>query len=95
GQQQHLHWLTRKNELHTELHARQQALYAAQEAREKAQPQLAALTLAQPARQLRPHWERIQEKRRSVEGNGQKSDEVNTCLQRAYSRGKVEEKCAI
>ncbi|AHV56484.1 hypothetical protein AU79_22245 [Salmonella enterica subsp. enterica serovar Enteritidis str. SA19940857] len=29
-QQQHLHWLTRKNELHTELHARQQALYAAQ-----------------------------------------------------------------
>ncbi|HEA0262069.1 TPA: AAA family ATPase, partial [Salmonella enterica] len=47
-QQQHLHWLTRKNELHTELHARQQSLYAAQEAREKAQPQLAALTLAQP-----------------------------------------------
>ncbi|EIM7522103.1 exonuclease subunit SbcC [Salmonella enterica] len=27
GQQQHLHWLTRKNELHTELHARQQAQY--------------------------------------------------------------------
>ncbi|RFM85709.1 exonuclease subunit SbcC, partial [Salmonella enterica subsp. enterica serovar Heidelberg str. CFSAN002075] len=64
-QQQHLHWLTRKNELHTELHARQQALYAAQEAREKAQPQLAALTLAQPARQLRPHWERIQEQTRA------------------------------
>ncbi|ECE6904988.1 exonuclease subunit SbcC [Salmonella enterica subsp. enterica] len=84
GQQQHLHWLTRKNELHTELHARQQALYAAQEAREKAQPQLAALTLAQPARQLRPHWERIQEQTRAVERVRQHSDEVNARLQSAY-----------
>ncbi|EOH0883985.1 exonuclease subunit SbcC [Salmonella enterica subsp. enterica serovar Dublin] len=83
-QQQHLHWLTRKNELHTELHARQQALYAAQEAREKAQPQLAALTLAQPARQLRPHWERIQEQTRAVERVRQHSDEVNARLQSAY-----------
>ncbi|EBI4516370.1 exonuclease subunit SbcC [Salmonella enterica] len=77
-------WLTRKNELHTELHARQQALYAAQEAREKAQPQLAALTLAQPARQLRPHWERIQEQTRAVERVRQHSDEVNARLQSAY-----------
>ncbi|EBU0471696.1 exonuclease subunit SbcC [Salmonella enterica] len=84
GQQQHLHWLTRKNELHTELHARQQALYAAQEALEKAQPQLAALTLAQPARQLRPHWERIQEQTRAVERVRQHSDEVNARLQSAY-----------
>ncbi len=83
-QQQHLHWLTRKNGLHTELHARQQALYAAQEAREKAQPQLAALTLAQPARQLRPHWERIQEQTRAVERVRQHSDEVNARLQSAY-----------
>ncbi|EJD1716527.1 exonuclease subunit SbcC, partial [Salmonella enterica] len=83
-QQQHLHWLTRKNELHTELHARQQSLYAAQEAREKAQPQLAALTLAQPARQLRPHWERIQEQTRAVERVRQHIDEVNARLQSAY-----------
>lgn len=83
-QQQHLHWLTRKNELHAELHARQQSLYAAQEAREKAQPQLAALTLAQPARQLRPHWERIQEQTRAVERVRQHIDEVNARLQSAY-----------
>ncbi len=76
GQQQHLHWLTRKTSS-TLNYARQQALYAAQEAREKAQPQLAALTLAQPARQLRPHWERIQEQTRAVERVRQHSDEVN------------------
>ncbi|EAM7071887.1 exonuclease subunit SbcC [Salmonella enterica] len=82
--QQHLHWLTRKNELHAELHARQQSLYAAQEAREKAQPQLAALTLAQPARQLRPHWERIQEQTHAVERVRQQINEVNARLQSAY-----------
>ncbi|EGT8579267.1 exonuclease subunit SbcC [Salmonella enterica] len=69
-QQQHLHWLTRKNELHAELHARQQSLYA-------------ALTLAQPARQLRPHWERIQEQTRAVERVRQHINEVNARLQSA------------
>ncbi|EHJ9827501.1 exonuclease subunit SbcC [Salmonella enterica] len=83
-QQQHLHWLTRKNELHAELRARQQSLYEAQEAREKAQPQLAALTLAQPARQLRPHWERIQEQTTAVERVRQQINEVNARLQSAY-----------
>ncbi|EBR7912595.1 exonuclease subunit SbcC, partial [Salmonella enterica] len=45
---------------------------------------LAALTLAQPARQLRPHWERIQEQTRAVERVRQHIDEVNARLQSAY-----------
>lgn len=80
-QQQHLHWLTKKSEFEAELHARQQALRAAQEEQDNAQPQLAALTLAQPARQLRPHWERIQEQTRAVERVRQQVEEVNARLQ--------------
>lgn len=62
-QQQHLNWLIRQNELQAEINRHQQALQAAKQAQEDAQPQLAALSLAQPARALRPHWERIQNKR--------------------------------
>ncbi|HCC0887866.1 TPA: exonuclease subunit SbcC [Salmonella enterica] len=80
-QQQHLHWLTKESELQAELHSRQQALRAAQAALDNAQPQLAALTLAQPARQLRPYWERIQEQTAAVEQVRQQINEVNARLQ--------------
>lgn len=93
-QQQHLHWLTRRNELQTELHARQQTQYAVQEAHEKAQPQLAALTLAQPARQLRPHWERIQEQTIAVERGRQQINEVNARLQNTLRQRQRIRACA-
>lgn len=80
-EQQHLHWLTKESELQAELQVRQQALRAAQAALEKARPQLAALTLAQPARQLRPYWERIQEQTAAVERVRQQINEVNARLQ--------------
>ncbi len=60
-EQQSLNWLTRLDELQQEASRRQQALQQALAVEEKAQPQLAALSLAQPARNLRPHWERIAE----------------------------------
>lgn len=48
-QQQHLNWLIRQNELQTDINRHQQALQAALQAQEDAQPQLAALNLALPA----------------------------------------------
>ncbi len=83
GQQQHLHWLTRKTSS-TLNYTPGSRRCTRRKRREKAQPQLAALTLAQPARQLRPHWERIQEQTRAVERVRQHSDEVNARLQSAY-----------
>ncbi|KLV73950.1 exonuclease subunit SbcC [Citrobacter sp. MGH110] len=80
-QQQHLNWLIRQNELQTDINRHQQALQAALQAQEDAQPQLAALSLAQPARALRPHWERIQEQTATIERTRQKIQEVNTRLQ--------------
>lgn len=52
-EQQSLNWLTRLDELQQEASRRQQALQQALAEEEKAQPQLAALSLAQPARNLR------------------------------------------
>lgn len=60
---------------------RQQALQQALAEEEKAQPQLAALGLAQPARNLRPHWERIAEYSTALAHTRQQIEEVNTRLQ--------------
>ena len=60
---------------------RQQALQQALAEEEKAQPQLAALSLAQPARNLRPHWERIAEHSAALAHTRQQIEEVNTRLQ--------------
>ncbi|QRG78195.1 exonuclease subunit SbcC [Citrobacter sp. R56] len=84
-QQHHLQWLTRQSELQTEVTRRQQALQSAQEAQANAQPQLAALNLAQPARQLRPLWERIEEQAATVTRTRQQIQEVNTRLQSSLS----------
>ena len=51
-EQQSLNWLTRLDELQQEASRRQQALQQALAEEEKAQPQLAALSLAQPASAL-------------------------------------------
>ena len=80
GQQQ-LNWLTRQYELQTDANQRQQTLQVAQEALENAQPQLATLSLAQPARALRPLWERIQEQSATVSRTRQQINEVNARLQ--------------
>ncbi len=58
---------------------RQQALQQVL-AEEKAQPQLAALSLAQPARNLRPHWERIAEHSAALAHIRQQIEEVNARL---------------
>lgn len=78
--QQHLHWLTRRNELEAQAQQQQQALQAAQEALQQAQPQLAQLALAQPASALRPLWMRAQEQAATVERTRQQIVQVNTRL---------------
>ena len=80
-EQQSLNWLTRQDELQQEASRRQQALQQALAEEEKAQPQLAALSLAQPARNLRPHWERIAEHSAALAHTRQQIEEVNTRLQ--------------
>lgn len=80
-EQQSLNWLTRLDELQQEASRRQQALQQALAEEEKAQPQLAALGLAQPARNLRPHWERIAEHSTALAHTRQQIEEVNTRLQ--------------
>ena len=80
-EQQSLNWLTRLDELQQEGSRRQQALQQALAEEEKAQPQLAALSLAQPARNLRPHWERIAEYSTALAHTRQQIEEVNTRLQ--------------
>lgn len=90
AQQQHLSWLIRQNELQADVNRHQQAVQAAQRALEQAQPQLAALALAQPARALRPHWDRIQEQSTTLAATRQKIQEVNTRLQRSLAlRGRI------
>ena len=89
-QQQHLNWLIRQNELQAEINRHQQALQAAKQAQEDAQPQLAALSLAQPARALRPHWERIQEQTATIARTRQNIQEVNARLQSSLAlRGRI------
>ena len=84
GQQQ-LNWLTRQHELQADANQRQQAQWVAQEALENAQPQLATLSLAQPARALRPLWERIQEQSATVSRTRQQINEVNARLQSRFT----------
>ncbi|CBG87221.1 exonuclease subunit SbcC [Citrobacter rodentium] len=81
--QQQLNWLTRQNELQTQAQHRQQALLAAQSALQQAQPQLAPLSLAQPARALRPLWTRLQEQSAAVSRSQQQINEVKARLQSA------------
>ncbi len=85
-QQQHLNWLIRQNELQQEASRRQQAQHQAEAEIEKAQPQLAVLELAQPAMQLRPQWQRIQEHTAAVTRTRQQSEEVNTRLQQMLAQ---------
>jgi exonuclease SbcC len=80
-QQQHLQWLTRANELQAESNQRLQAQQAARQALENARPQLAALTLAQPAKTLRPRWERIQEQSAATAAVHRQVQEVSARLQ--------------
>ncbi|EYD87400.1 nuclease sbcCD subunit C [Escherichia coli 1-176-05_S3_C2] len=84
-EQQSLNWLTRLDELQKAASRRQQALQQALAEEEKAQPQLAALSLAQPARNLRPHWERIEEHTAALTHTRQQIEEVNTRLQRTMA----------
>jgi len=84
--QHHLNWLTRQRELDEEHQRSQTALAAAQQALAQAQPQLTALTLAQPAEQLRPLWRRCQEQTSAVEQTQRQTQEVNARLQSALTR---------
>ncbi|WP_336221030.1 exonuclease subunit SbcC [Citrobacter amalonaticus] len=82
--QHHLNWLTRQHDLQTEVSQRQQSQQLALQALEHAQPELATLSLAQPARALRPLWERIQEQSATVTRTRQQIEEVNTRLQSSF-----------
>ncbi|MFK3660922.1 exonuclease subunit SbcC [Scandinavium sp. NPDC088450] len=79
-------WLTREAEMR-EAHQRSQtALASAQQALSDAQPQLAALALAQPADQLRPLWVRLQDQQAAYAQTHQQAEEVNTRLQRQLAQ---------
>ncbi|MGY9371776.1 exonuclease subunit SbcC [Citrobacter pasteurii] len=95
-QQQHLNWLIRQNELQAEVSRHQQALQTAKEAQDKAQPQLATLSLAHPARALRPYWERIQEQSATLSRTRQNIQEVNVRLQSSLAlRGRIRQRAQI
>ncbi|MGL4724819.1 MAG: exonuclease subunit SbcC [Scandinavium sp.] len=79
-------WLTREAEMR-EAHQRSQtSLASAQQALSDAQPQLAALALAQPADQLRPLWVRLQDQQAAYAQTHQQAEEVNTRLQRQLAQ---------
>lgn len=74
-------WLTREAELQAARGRAKATLAQALQARNDARPQLAALELAQPAQQLRPLWERLEEQRKTLTRTRTQSEEVNTRLQ--------------
>lgn len=73
-------WLNRDAELRAVRGRAQAALVQAQQALAGAQPQLAALERAQPALQLRPLWDRLEEQRKALVRTRAQSEEVNTRL---------------
>ena len=73
-------WLNRDAELRAARGRAQAALVQAQQALAGAQPQLAALERAQPALQLRPLWDRLEEQRKALVRTRAQSEEVNTRL---------------
>lgn len=90
-----LNWLTRLDELQQEATRRQQAQLQALAEEEKAQPQLAALNLAQPANNLRPLWERIAEHSAAMAHTQQQIEEVNARLQSTTAlRGRIRQQAA-
>ncbi|TDT60751.1 exonuclease SbcC [Enterobacter sp. AG5470] len=83
-------WLNRDGELRAARGRAQAALVQAQQAQTRAQPQLAALERAQPAQQLRPLWDRLEEQRNALLHTRNQSEEVNTRLQaRLLQRARI------
>lgn len=76
-----LQWLEREQERQQGQRQAQQMLAQAQQALDEARPQLETLALAQPAEQLRPLWQRVQDHHSEVTQVQQQSEEVNTRLQ--------------
>jgi exonuclease SbcC len=74
-------WLTRETEMREAQQRSHSSLAAAQEALRAAQPQLAALALAQPADRLRPLWVRLEDSQTAMTQTHQQTEEVNTRLQ--------------
>ncbi|WP_052283910.1 exonuclease subunit SbcC [Kluyvera genomosp. 1] len=77
---QHQQWLARQAELEQDNQKNQQALSDAEQALATAQPQLAALSRAQPAEALRPRWMQMQEQTATVAKTHQLAMQVNTRL---------------
>ena len=77
---QHQQWLARFAELQQDDQKNQQALTEAAQALAAAQPQLAALSRAQPAEALRPRWTQMQEQAATVAKTHQLVVQVNTRL---------------
>ncbi|XTZ37500.1 exonuclease subunit SbcC [Salmonella enterica] len=73
-------WLKRDEELRGAQERALAALVQARNALASAQPQLAALERAQPALQLRPLWERLEEQRKTLILTRTRSEEVNARL---------------
>lgn len=83
-------WLQREAELHDTRQRAQAALSAQQQALRDAQPELAALALAQPADRLRPLWVRLQDRSAEFDQTRRQSEEVNARLQQQLAlRGRL------
>ncbi|MFK0371688.1 exonuclease subunit SbcC [Enterobacter sichuanensis] len=81
SQQKDFQWLTRHDELVREQQRVTAIQQQAQQALTDAAPELAKLQLAQPAAQLRPLWEHLQEQTARLTQTRQRIIEVNTRLQ--------------
>mgnify|MGYP001065672535 FL=1 len=81
SQQKDFQWLTRHDELVREQQRVTAMQQQAQQALTDAAPELAKLQLAQPAAQLRPLWEHLQEQTARLTQTRQRIIEVNTRLQ--------------
>lgn len=81
--QQNQHWLGQLGQLGQAEAAVKQALDAASSALQEAAPWLDKLKQAQPAEQLRPYWQRLQELQATLKSTCDQSDKVNARLQQA------------
>ncbi|MEO3989776.1 exonuclease subunit SbcC [Pseudocitrobacter cyperus] len=79
-------WLLRQHELARELQNAREALSDAEQVLATAQPQLEALSRAQPAELLRPRWTLLQEQAATLARTQQQTLQVNTRLQEATLR---------
>ncbi|MEM6160544.1 AAA family ATPase [Erwinia sp. P6884] len=82
-QQQRLHWHQQNQTLEAALHAAQTAAQQATGASQQAEPELARLTLAEPAEKLRPVWHQRNQLRQDCETSAAALNQLSAQRQQA------------